>query len=435
MSSGSQYVGDPVIPKFDMHIYSFVPTVDEVNRDKMGIYEQYLELSGVRAPFSTLLLIMIKHFRIHISQLVLLGLNRLTMFEIYYHSLNINPNINLLYAFYKLNKQGHWFSFECRTRKGGHDKIFNEFYTRLKHWKDHFFLINRRSILDAIPWRHKNSSVADPSPTGVRAGDIHRLCENIIDLRSVYPAMLYEIGLTTIWKHVGYHPVLKDVEGNVATSMSQFLKFSMSEGSALARGSPRVEHEDERVLEAKRMAQSAKDKVAGKRSHSAHSDEYTHAHSGEDGLYHDERDEHVHRHASGHVLSSLFGGSGRQVFSQRNPGGDALNDDYGELYQSHRSCQDVFDRLADTQNQLVDAIRSRNTLFDDHKILQQEHLGCVEEQIKRLEEALASKTSSLSKAESVASVLKGDLERLTMDLHHSEIIRHNYARQLLHTVI
>nr|GEU29103.1 reverse transcriptase domain-containing protein [Tanacetum cinerariifolium] len=87
---------------------------------------------------------------------------------------------------------------------------------------------------------------------------------------------------------------------------------------------------------------------------------------------------------------------------------EALNDDYEELYESHRSCGDVSDRLTETQNQL--------------------------DQIKHLEEALASKTSSLSEAESVACTLKGDLERLTLDLSHAEIVRHNYVRHLLPTV-
>ncbi|GKD11825.1 hypothetical protein Tco_1196232 [Tanacetum coccineum] len=212
--------------------------------------------------------------------------------------------------------------------------------------------------------------------------------------------------------------------------------------------------------------------------------EDTHAHSGEDELYYDERDEQARRHvtgSTGRVVSSSSGGSGHQVFPQRNPGGDgigsflranvsphapfryeALNDDYGELYQSHRSCQDVSDRLTDTQNQLVDAICSRSVLYDDHKILQQEHLGCVakeaaltenlvmvekekdelldknreqEEQIRRLEKALASKTSFLSEAESTASALKGDLEHLNVDLSQAQIVRHNYVHQLLPTVV
>ncbi|GKD81240.1 hypothetical protein Tco_1348079, partial [Tanacetum coccineum] len=164
----------------------------------------------------------------------------------------------------------------------------------------------------------------------------------------------------------------------------------------------------------------------------------------------------------------------RQAFPQRNPGGDgigsfiradvALADPFvpawavGVLYQSHRSCQDVYDMLTEAQNQLVEAIRSWSKLFDDHKTLQQEHLGCAgkeatlakklvvsekekdelldksraqKHRIKNLEEALTSKTSSLPEVENLAATLKGDLERLTMDLSHAEIVRHNYIRQLI----
>nr|GEW91484.1 hypothetical protein [Tanacetum cinerariifolium] len=65
-----------------------------------------------------------------------------------------------------------------------------------------------------MPWRHHDSSVADSPPMGIRAMDICRLCENVIDLRLVHSAMLYEIGLMTIWKHAGHHLVFKDGEGN-----------------------------------------------------------------------------------------------------------------------------------------------------------------------------------------------------------------------------
>ncbi|GJS86118.1 hypothetical protein Tco_0752659 [Tanacetum coccineum] len=322
MAFRSQTVGDAVVPKFDMHVYTSVLTSDEVkslvaeyaipldldpyvppssltmNRlltDKIGIYDHNLDLSGVRVPFSTFLLSVIKHFRVHISQLVPLGLNWLTMFEIYYRSLEINPSVNLFRAFYKLNKHGHWFSFESGLRKGGQGKIFNEFCTSLKHWKDRFFLFDCRAIPDAMPLRHQDSSVADPAPTGVCAEDIRRLCENIIDLRLVHPAMLYAVGLTTIWKHVGHHLVFKDGKGTVATSMSQFLKFRMAGGVRVGKGTalaaneaiPQhttpplpfgtqipeksdhqkvVEYENERVLAAKRKAQAAKDRAVGKRA-------------------------------------------------------------------------------------------------------------------------------------------------------------------------
>ncbi|GJW61193.1 hypothetical protein Tco_0110528 [Tanacetum coccineum] len=141
---------------------------------------------------------------------------------------------------------------------------------------------------------------------------------------------------------------------------------------------------------------------------------------------------------------------------------EAQNEDYGELFESHRSCRAVFDRLTETQNQLLDTVQSRNQLSEDHKALQQVHLGCVgkeadlveklaamekerddlldrdrgrEDRIQQLEVDLASKTSSLTETEGVVGTLRGDLERLTVDLSQAEIVRHNYVRQLLPTVV
>ncbi|GJX12454.1 hypothetical protein Tco_0204212 [Tanacetum coccineum] len=76
----------------------------------------------------------------------------------------------------------------------------------------------------------------DLLPFGVRAEDIRLLCEHVIDLRPVHPGMLYEICLTTIWKHVGYHPAFIGAEGNVVADMFEFLKFPMASGVMIGRG-------------------------------------------------------------------------------------------------------------------------------------------------------------------------------------------------------
>nr|GFD28618.1 hypothetical protein [Tanacetum cinerariifolium] len=68
---------------------------------------------------------------------------------------------------------------------------------------------------------------------------------------------------------------------------------------------------------------------------------------------------------------------------------EALNEDYGELYEFHRSCQDIFDRLTETQNQLMDTVRSQNKLSDDHKALQQVYLGCVRKEADLTEKLAA----------------------------------------------
>ncbi|GKB06663.1 hypothetical protein Tco_0834896 [Tanacetum coccineum] len=47
--------------------------MDRLTDEYIGLYEQYFEFVGLRVPFSTFLLAVIRHFHVHISQLVPLG--------------------------------------------------------------------------------------------------------------------------------------------------------------------------------------------------------------------------------------------------------------------------------------------------------------------------------------------------------------------------
>ncbi|GJU47559.1 hypothetical protein Tco_1204825 [Tanacetum coccineum] len=330
--------------------------------------------------------------------------------------------------------------------------------------------IDRHAISDAMPWRHQDSSIADPSPTGVRAEYIHRLCENVINLRPVHSAMLYVVGLTTIWKHVGHHPVFKDGEGNVAMHVS-ILKFrwsgrSVGKGTTLAANEVIPQHttpplpsgsqipeksdhqrvvevENERVLAAKRKAQIAKDKAVGKKAAEgvSHRTKKRKTTPLSFALSDSEADD---SNRSGSELALLLWLFSEATFPARHPGGDGA----GSSIRRDAGHDDT--------------VRSQNQLSEDHKAFQQVHLGCVEkeadlveklaamekerddlldrdrereERIQRLEADLASKTSSLAEAEGVIGTLRGDLERLTVDLSQAEIVRHNYVRQLLPAVV
>ena len=123
--------------------------INKLPRDKIGIYTRQLDIGGIQIPFSRFLLALIKHFKVHISQLVPIGLNRVTLFEVRCYSLNCQPTVTLFRVFYRLCKQGHWFSFESRTGRKA-KKCFVEVLTGLKFWKEEFFLIDRSAIPDAM---------------------------------------------------------------------------------------------------------------------------------------------------------------------------------------------------------------------------------------------------------------------------------------------
>ncbi|GJY08473.1 hypothetical protein Tco_0375527 [Tanacetum coccineum] len=171
-------------------------TMDKLSDDMIGLHEQYFEFSRIRVPFSTFLLVVIKHFRVHISQLVPLGLNRLTMFELYCRSLGIVPSDG----------------------------------------KKRFFFLERRAIPDAMAWRHHDSDVNDPVPEdGFNASDVQLLTKRVVDLRPVPSGLLFQGGLATTWDFPGFRPVFKDTEGGVVT-MSEYLRFLFLSGASISKG-------------------------------------------------------------------------------------------------------------------------------------------------------------------------------------------------------
>ncbi|GJY50572.1 hypothetical protein Tco_0441419 [Tanacetum coccineum] len=431
MSSGSQTVGDAVVPKFDMHVYTSVLTSDEVkslvaeyaipsdlhpcvppsgltmNRlpiDKIGIYDQYLELSGVRVPFSTFLL------------------GKVVEYE----------NERVLAAKRKAQAAKDRAVRKRAATEGDSQQPKKKKTTPLSF-----------ALSDSEAYGSNCSGFG----THHSASPLNTIISNEAELTTGCDGLILE-SINRVEEDTDHH--LDNMEDTTEVN------------SPLSEHSPRSQHSNP-------------------------SDEDTH----------NVRNEPTHTQAFGstsHGVSSSYGGSHRQAFPRRNPGGEgigsslrddvglpmpfvlawnltthsilndaescwdtmidlatpryeALNEDYGELYESHRSCQDVSDRLTETQNQLVDTVQSRNKLSDDHKALQQVHLGCVrkeanlteklaavekekddileknrerEERIKQLEADLASKTSSLTEAERAISTLKGDLERLTRLLSSDE---------------
>ncbi|GJY08256.1 hypothetical protein Tco_0375310 [Tanacetum coccineum] len=189
-------------------------TMDKLTDDFIGLYEQYFEFSGVRVPFSTLLLAVLDHFRVHISQLVPIGLTRLTLFELNWD----------------------WFTFEKRVGLGSGGKILNETFSGLKGWKKRFFFLDRRAIPQAMAWRHHDSDIHDPLPTdGFSASDVATLTSQSIDIRPVPSGLLFHAGLATTWEFPGFLLVFKDTEGNVVT-MSEYLRFPFLDGAIVGQG-------------------------------------------------------------------------------------------------------------------------------------------------------------------------------------------------------
>ncbi|GJW88788.1 hypothetical protein Tco_0164128 [Tanacetum coccineum] len=93
----------------------------------IGVYSRIFDSSGVRIPFSSFLLAVLKYFKVHISQLVPLGLAKVITFEVLCRSLGIEPTVTLFRVFQTLSKQGDWFSFAKRGVMSIHDFLCMSF--------------------------------------------------------------------------------------------------------------------------------------------------------------------------------------------------------------------------------------------------------------------------------------------------------------------
>nr|GEX87450.1 hypothetical protein [Tanacetum cinerariifolium] len=142
-------------------------------------------------------------------RLVPIRVNRVILFEISCRSLNIKATVSLFRVFYNLCKHGYWFLFENKT--GGRlKKCFKEVTSSLKGWKKKFFLIDRRAVTDAMPWRN--------FPNNYNDGDAECLAEFTVPLRPPLCHLLYVCRLTTACQHLelSSHSVHED--DNVETS-------------------------------------------------------------------------------------------------------------------------------------------------------------------------------------------------------------------------
>ncbi|GJU83168.1 RNA-directed DNA polymerase, eukaryota [Tanacetum coccineum] len=189
--------------------------MSELQDDAIGIYHWIFDFSSVRIPFSSFLLALIKHYRVHFSQLGPLGLNKVITFEILCRSLQIEPTVTLFRVFQTLCKQGDWFSFAKRRTPSL--VCIDDNYSCMKHYKSGFFFIDRRAILNVMVWRHPDAAINDPRliAGSFNMADVHRLSAHVLKLRDMHEGVLVLSRLSRVWKSRICDPVLRGVDGNV----------------------------------------------------------------------------------------------------------------------------------------------------------------------------------------------------------------------------
>ncbi|GJR22118.1 hypothetical protein Tco_0890681 [Tanacetum coccineum] len=92
------------------------------------------------------------------------------------------PESSQVVVISKFDMHIHTSTLTTKELKRGYYGILhpNRPASSLKDWKKKFFLIDRRAIPDAMPWRHIDTDVRDDFPVNYKEGDADRLAEHII---------------------------------------------------------------------------------------------------------------------------------------------------------------------------------------------------------------------------------------------------------------
>nr|GEX16079.1 transposase (putative), gypsy type [Tanacetum cinerariifolium]GEX37462.1 transposase (putative), gypsy type [Tanacetum cinerariifolium] len=87
---------------------------------KIGLYTRFFDFTNFRLPLSSFLVDILRHFRINISQLSVIGAAKVYHFEILCRVYEIVPTIRLFWCFYVNTKKSGWISFRKRSDNVDH---------------------------------------------------------------------------------------------------------------------------------------------------------------------------------------------------------------------------------------------------------------------------------------------------------------------------
>ncbi|GJZ52857.1 hypothetical protein Tco_0607742, partial [Tanacetum coccineum] len=82
---------------------------------KIGLYTRFFDYVNFRLPLSAFLVDVLRHFRINISQLSVIGAAKVSHFEILCRVYGIIPTVRLFRCFYVNSKKNGWMSFSKRS--------------------------------------------------------------------------------------------------------------------------------------------------------------------------------------------------------------------------------------------------------------------------------------------------------------------------------
>ncbi|GJU33356.1 hypothetical protein Tco_1176945 [Tanacetum coccineum] len=163
----SQKALDAFCDKFHIleEVHPILPNQNDVMHErpagKIGLYTRYFDYANFRLPLSTFLVDVLRHFRINISQLSVIGAAKVSHFEILCRVYGIIPTVRLFRCFYVNSKKSGWMSFSKRSDNA--PVCYTKPLDSLKNWNDHFFWVDNFACPASFPWHTAKHVIRDPA--------------------------------------------------------------------------------------------------------------------------------------------------------------------------------------------------------------------------------------------------------------------------------
>ncbi|XP_035840334.1 uncharacterized protein LOC118487523 [Helianthus annuus] len=146
---------------------------------------------------------------------------RVLHFEVLCRALGYDPSLLLFRRFFRLAKNGDWFTFENTKVE---TCLVSSMVTTLGSWKNTFFWVSESIIPFKMVWRHPDAVLNDPEPSESELNDAFlsaiRGCPSRV--RPFPEHLLVLLGVSNIWAKVDRDPVL--MRNGLVMSALDFIK-------------------------------------------------------------------------------------------------------------------------------------------------------------------------------------------------------------------
>ncbi|KAJ0714613.1 hypothetical protein HanPI659440_Chr13g0491421 [Helianthus annuus] len=205
---------NPTAPSCDVSIDKPIP-------GSIALYCRHFQWSNLRYPFSLFVLNLLEYYRVSFGQVHPKGMARVLHFEVLCRALGYDPSLLLFRRFFRLAKNGDWFTFEATKVD---TCLVSSMVTTLGSWKDQFFWVSDSIIPFKMIWRRPDAVLNDPEPSESDLNDAFlsaiRGCPSRV--RPFPEHLLVLLGVSNIWAKADRDPVL--MRNGVVMSALDFIK-------------------------------------------------------------------------------------------------------------------------------------------------------------------------------------------------------------------